>query len=186
MFCPKCSQQQASDEVRFCPRCGLQLDAVQALLADGRGAAAEGLQQTRVARAGKRDVVLGATVMLVGAIAVALLTVSTVSGTPLQAVVIPLLLLWAALVSVLLLSGHAVREVSKLFSKDAHAPDASASLPAASSDLTTRVGAAARRHALPPTQSTPAFTPGAWRADTAELAQPASVTERTTDLLGRK
>src|SRR5438045_8647351 len=28
MFCPRCGQQQASEEVRFCSRCGLQLDAL--------------------------------------------------------------------------------------------------------------------------------------------------------------
>ena len=32
MFCPKCGQPQASDEVRFCVRCGLQLDGVKELL----------------------------------------------------------------------------------------------------------------------------------------------------------
>src|SRR5687767_3436013 len=33
MFCPKCSQQQASDEARFCSRCGFQLGVVKAALA---------------------------------------------------------------------------------------------------------------------------------------------------------
>ena len=32
MFCPKCSQQQVSDEVRFCSRCGFQLQVVAELL----------------------------------------------------------------------------------------------------------------------------------------------------------
>lgn len=32
MFCPKCGQPQVSDEVRFCVRCGLQLDSVKELL----------------------------------------------------------------------------------------------------------------------------------------------------------
>jgi hypothetical protein len=32
MYCPKCSQQQVSDEVRFCSRCGFQLVAVSELL----------------------------------------------------------------------------------------------------------------------------------------------------------
>lgn len=32
MFCPKCSQQ-SSDEVRFCPRCGLQLAGLAAYVA---------------------------------------------------------------------------------------------------------------------------------------------------------
>lgn len=32
MFCPKCSQQQVSDDVRFCSRCGFQLHVVSDLL----------------------------------------------------------------------------------------------------------------------------------------------------------
>jgi hypothetical protein len=33
MFCPQCGQQQSSDEVRFCPKCGLSLAAHVAMLA---------------------------------------------------------------------------------------------------------------------------------------------------------
>ena len=32
MFCPKCSQQQASKELRFCSRCGFPLAGVTLLL----------------------------------------------------------------------------------------------------------------------------------------------------------
>jgi hypothetical protein len=32
MFCPKCGQPQSNDEVRFCVRCGLQLDGVKDLI----------------------------------------------------------------------------------------------------------------------------------------------------------
>ena len=35
MFCPRCGQQQASDEVRFCSRCGLQLDALAEFVESG-------------------------------------------------------------------------------------------------------------------------------------------------------
>ena len=36
MYCPKCSHQLASQELRFCPRCGFNLDPVKAcLVADG-------------------------------------------------------------------------------------------------------------------------------------------------------
>lgn len=35
MFCPRCSQQQASEEMRFCSRCGFPLEGVAALLAGG-------------------------------------------------------------------------------------------------------------------------------------------------------
>jgi hypothetical protein len=35
MYCPKCSQQQISDEMRFCSRCGFSLSAVRELIASG-------------------------------------------------------------------------------------------------------------------------------------------------------
>jgi hypothetical protein len=183
MYCPKCSQQQASEEIRFCPGCGFQLEAVKTLLADGQNIVLmdEAEAQPRLTTARKRDILLGATIMLVASISIALLMISTVAGTPLQAVIIPLLLLWAALVSVLLLSGHAAREVSKLFSKDV-----STSLPKAPSSLITQVSASVRHQALPPVKSAPVSGPGAWRSQTAELAHPSSITEHTTSSLNKK
>ena len=35
MYCPKCGQEIVSDELRFCPRCGLALTGVAAFLTDG-------------------------------------------------------------------------------------------------------------------------------------------------------
>ena len=91
MYCPKCSQQQVSDEIRFCPRCGFQLDAVKALLAGNQDipALTQAEPPSEAASTRKRDVLLGATLMLVGSISIALLMISTVAGTPLQAVIIP-------------------------------------------------------------------------------------------------
>ena len=34
MYCPKCNQQQASEEMRFCSRCGFPLSGVAQLLAN--------------------------------------------------------------------------------------------------------------------------------------------------------
>src|SRR5918911_3778366 len=36
MYCPNCGQQQISDEMRFCPRCGLALSGLAEWLAGGR------------------------------------------------------------------------------------------------------------------------------------------------------
>lgn len=183
MYCPKCSQQQVTEEIRFCSRCGFQLDAVKMLLVEDQNILAvdEVETQPRLTSARKRDILLGATVMLVSSILTALFMISTVAGTPLQAVIIPLLLVWAALVFALLLSGHATREVSRLFSKDA-----STSLPKVSSGSTTQVGAPGRHQALPPVQSTPMSGIGSWLSRTAELAQPSSITEHTTNPLDKK
>jgi hypothetical protein len=35
MYCPKCGQQQIADEMRFCSRCGFQLEVVNSLIATG-------------------------------------------------------------------------------------------------------------------------------------------------------
>src|ERR1044071_4864689 len=35
MYCPQCGQQQGSDELRFCSRCGFQLQGVTQLLNAG-------------------------------------------------------------------------------------------------------------------------------------------------------
>ena len=35
MYCPKCSQEQVSDEMRFCSRCGFPLSAVRELVESG-------------------------------------------------------------------------------------------------------------------------------------------------------
>ena len=35
MYCPQCGQQQVSNEVRFCSRCGFQLEGVSSLMAGG-------------------------------------------------------------------------------------------------------------------------------------------------------
>jgi hypothetical protein len=180
MYCPKCSQRQLSDETRFCSRCGFQLDAVKTLLAEDQHMLAVAETQPGLTHARKRDILLGATVMLLGAISISLLMISTEAGTPLQAVIIPLLFVWAALVSALLLSEHVAREVSRLFSKDASTP-----LPKASSSFVTQVSASARHQALPPVQSTPVSGHGSWRSKSAELAQPPSITERTTNSLDK-
>ncbi len=183
MYCPKCSQQQISDEVRFCPRCGFQLDALKMLLTENQNSSAmsEIEAQTQLVSTRKKDVLLGATVMLVAAISIVLLMISSVAGTPWQAVIIPLLLVWTAIVSVILLSGHAAREVTNLFSKDA-----STSPSQVVSSLITRFNPAAYHSTLPPVQSTPVSEFGSWRVNTAELAQPPSVTERTTNSLNKK
>ncbi len=182
MYCPQCSQEQISDEVRFCPRCGFQLDALKMLLAENQNglAMSEIEPETQLVSTRKRDVLLGATVMLVAAISIVLLMISGVAVTPWLAVIIPLLLVWTGIVSVILLSGHAAREVTNLFSKDA-----SASPSQVASRLITRLNPAAR-HPLPPAQSASVSGFGSWRVNTAELAQPPSVTERTTNSLNKK
>lgn len=60
MYCPKCGQQQVSEEVRFCSRCGFTLASVRASLA------VEGETPATPAAAPHRDINSGVALMLVG------------------------------------------------------------------------------------------------------------------------
>ena len=183
MYCPKCSQEQISDVVLFCPRCGFQLDALELILPENQNGSpmSETEWRNQLVSTRKRDVLIGATVMLVAAISIVLLMISSVAGTPWQAVIIPLLLVWIGIVSVILLSGHAAREITNLFSKDN-----SASPSQIVSKLIRRLNSTGPHQALPHVQNEPVSEFGSWRANTAELPQPSSVTEHTTNSLSKK
>ena len=69
MFCPKCSQPQPSEDLRFCPRCGFPVGEVKALVV--RGEARE--SDERRARAegplpAQKDLATGALMMFAGAV----------------------------------------------------------------------------------------------------------------------
>jgi hypothetical protein len=56
MYCPRCSNQPASDRMRFCPSCGFRLDGVAELLArDGFPAGALNSPQTNALRSGEHS-----------------------------------------------------------------------------------------------------------------------------------
>lgn len=69
MYCPKCRHQQATDNVRYCSRCGFQLDHVRELLAsEDAGEPAVSLEDVRRGRLRQVDILIGAAFMLIGAI----------------------------------------------------------------------------------------------------------------------
>src|SRR5712671_5331888 len=76
MYCPQCGQQQATDSMRFCARCGFPLEGAMVLLAHRgmlpRYEAAAG--ETKIS-ARRRGVKQGALLMLIGAVLVPLLGV---------------------------------------------------------------------------------------------------------------
>jgi hypothetical protein len=59
MFCPKCSEAQVSDDVRFCKRCGLPLEAVHELIANEAVTESEGSLP-------QRYISIGAALMFIG------------------------------------------------------------------------------------------------------------------------
>ncbi|HEX8475629.1 MAG TPA: zinc ribbon domain-containing protein [Pyrinomonadaceae bacterium] len=188
MFCPKCSQQQVSDEVRFCSRCGFQLGVVKALLADGvpemptaEVQASEAQVSDRSQR--KRDRTLGAMFMFIFALVVAVVMVDMPSSH--SARIILLIIAWMLLTLLI----NIVPLVRYFFSGDTSSPvGSSGSLSEMLPKFLTRTKTPTTQNpALPPAQSMPATSFARHSANTAEVVpQPQSVTEHTTNLLGNK
>src|SRR5437764_13921441 len=74
MFCPRCGQQQATDSMRFCSRCGFAMEGTMHVLAHGgtlpvyQGPAGE-----KTISARRRGVKQGALLMLIGVLVVPIL-----------------------------------------------------------------------------------------------------------------
>ena len=171
MFCPKCNQQQASDEMRFCSRCGFPLSVVAELLAHNgvlakvSGEIKEGQLSPR--RIGvQKGVSLIFASLVVGFVA-ALLSVFVI-GMP--EFFIPMT------AGVFFLSGILRIAYACMFEPGAQIEDQSPDQ--------TRVGASEFGYALPPAPTRSAL--GTRVVSTAEIAAPSSVTEHTTKLLDQK
>jgi hypothetical protein len=189
MFCPKCGQQQVSDEVRFCSRCGFQLDVVKTLLA-GENFPALGPVNTQTAAGGgesprKRGVKQGLMLMM-----------STVLIVPLVVFLVRLGILqreFIPLAAIICAIGGFLRLIYALLFQEG-ASTATPQMPPAYVPPVQQFGASssARAAALPPASARPATAPD-YRGrlfDTSELGQaarqPPSVTESETKMLDEK
>jgi hypothetical protein len=181
MYCPQCGQQQISEIVRFCSKCGLPLDGVIQLL-ENRGVlplyhAVDGAREISARRRGVRQ---GGILLLTGALVVPILGVlDSFAGNS------SLLDIFVAIAAILCFLGGPLRMIyAALFEEGA------ATRPAASSSYLTpsvplQSGMRGRgAEALPPAPANPAT---GWRSrpNTAELVRPPSITENTTRLLDK-
>lgn len=184
MYCPRCSQQQASEEVRFCSRCGFQLGVVKELLAQTEAPAVESLQPAPARGLRKRDVTVGALLMFVVAMIVVLLPDTT--PPPVRNWQLTLTVaLFIVLTLFVNFVGPLLRAANRLFGEDEASPKRG-QLSQPQPDLSTKVSAGRERAALPPTRSVPAASFNSPRVNTAEMVQPPSITEQTTNLLNNK
>ena len=162
MYCPQCSQQQISEEMRYCSRCGFPLDGVKELLAAGGIVEKQDAQslerQNKLFCHVRRSVALmvGALAML---IVVGLLT--AIEDELAALALLPLLCFAFGFIGLLYTTAKEVKRRRK------------------------ETAAALGQHSkaqLPPQRVTPVnnFTQ---RINTAEMVQPPSVTENTTRLL---
>jgi hypothetical protein len=180
MFCPQCGQQQASDEMRFCSRCGFALGVVSELIAhDGVLASPvraeeDGKKSSRRQTRMYKGLVLFACGLLVALISLAF----TKAGAPVE-VVAMLIAMLSTIISLFGFFQFLAAYLSDEDAQDLKQPSfSSQTIPNRPAQLPTP----ARRPALQPAQGTPA-TDWQTRTQTAEIAQPASVTENTTKLL---
>ncbi|HMF55296.1 MAG TPA: zinc ribbon domain-containing protein [Pyrinomonadaceae bacterium] len=181
MFCPQCGQQQPSEDMRFCSRCGFQLQGVTQLLATG-GQPALVPMEGGVRRRSPRyeGVKQGVSLFLIGMVLV-----------PLVAVFSTLVLrhpeLFVPPVAIICFVGGLMRIIYALIFQEGAKSMGQYDLPAYAPPTAQQqmgAGSAARLGALPPQRVMPVS--GWRRPDTAELVQPPSVTENTTKLLDKE
>ena len=166
MYCPRCGQEQASEGVRFCARCGFLLRVVAELLAYD-GDLPERPERAGAARLSprQRGVRLGSLLMLTS------LLVAFIQS--LMPTLVDRLVVLAAPVIIAFFAGFVRLLYAAFFEEGARAGAASRG-----GELKGRDAAA-----LPPAHSAHA---GQWRRpDTAELSPRASVTDGTTRLIER-
>jgi hypothetical protein len=178
MFCPQCGQQQVSGAVRFCSRCGFPLDGVIQLLASGGMMPIYRSPDEPVQISPRRKgVKQGAVLLLSGAVIVPILGIIA-SFSPSS---FPQLL--AALAAIICFVGGPFRMLyAALFEEGAPKPLAMYGPPPV---MPPQFAPPRQNAALPPP---PVHTPSAWRGrpNTAEVANPPSVTENTTRLLDKE
>ncbi len=169
MHCPKCGQQQVSEEVRFCSRCGFLLEGVTKLIASNGvlpvfireqvAPTGERTPKQRGMRRGAKFVFWSVVIMPI------IIAMSVASDSP-GPLVIPFIIFTIGLMQIL---------YPLLFGEELLPPRRGKKAPA------EMAGLPGERGALPPSQGAPLFSP---RTNTAEMVQPpTSVTEHTTRLL---
>jgi hypothetical protein len=170
MYCPNCGQQQVSDEMRFCSRCGLALSGLAEWLAGGRVAVKPG-EEARPAAAlspRRKGIRRAAKLMFFSAVLFPVFLVFSLAADEGGPMVIPIIVFFVSLVLML---------YARLFS------DKTVPAPAMNQGAqTSTLGSASTRGSLPPAVNNP-IPVGRQHVRTNELAQPPSVTENTTRLL---
>lgn len=169
MYCPKCSQQQVSEEVRFCSRCGFSLNAVRVLVASENALAEKGAGAQ--ISCGQKAVRRGAWIMLASLAFTLFVGLMTAIDDDFAILLfLPFLGFVMGLLIVFYGAFLADKRARKKAAAQAHV------LPMMPVQLGTPAELPASR--IAPIESFPSK-----RGATAEMVQPPSVTENTTRLL---
>jgi len=178
MFCPQCAQQQVSETVRYCSRCGFLLEGVSAVIASGGQLPMRYVQSaSRELSPRSKGVRQGALLMLSTILIVPIVAILTVNLNILPHIVIPLAAIFCFV-------GGLLRMLYALMMEDANAPidhgQLGAYAPPPAAQLEGHRPIASAQASFNPAQ--------AWRPrpNTAEIMTPPSVTENTTRLLNKE
>jgi endogenous inhibitor of DNA gyrase (YacG/DUF329 family) len=165
MYCPNCGQQQISDEMRFCSRCGLALTGLAEWLAGGR---IQRVEEAPISEPSPRrkNIRRAAKLMFFTGVLFPIFLVICLAVDEGGPMIIPTILLFFSLVWML----YARLFVSNTPRVNYQAPQ------------TTALGSMSARSSLPPATTT-SIPAGRTQVRTNELAQPRSVTENTTRFL---
>ncbi|HEY0079352.1 MAG TPA: zinc ribbon domain-containing protein [Pyrinomonadaceae bacterium] len=177
MFCPKCGQQQLSEEVRYCSRCGFALSGVvQLIAADGVHPALEAGEGKPGRSPRRRGIRQGALILFVAACLIPL-----IEALHLEPVIATLLMVgFMRIVYALIFQEGSLRRKKTSGERElVYVPP-----PA----LAQKEMLQARAAVLPAARSVLVSSYGQQqpRADTSEMSRPSSVTENTTKLLEDK
>jgi hypothetical protein len=178
MYCPRCGQQQATDSMRFCSRCGFPMEGAMVLLAHGGSFPQyQPLPGEKTISPRRKGVKQGVMLMLIGAVLVPLLGVFA-SFAPQR---LDLMFeFFAALSAIICFVGGPLRMLfAAIFEEGAPARQFGTPSFYAPPVIPPQP---ARVSALPPPAVNPAASWGQ-RPQTAEILQPPSVTDHTTKLL---
>lgn len=167
MFCPKCSQPQSADEMRYCPRCGFPLAGVKELLAGG-GVTSPSAAPAYPPSPRQRGIRQGARLLFWSVVLFPLFWGACFFFDSPGPIIIPATLFLAGLVWVI---------YARLFGESF--------LPALSRKEAAQFARHADDFALPANPRAPAAALGPQHANTAEMVRPASVVDHTTNLLDR-
>jgi len=180
MFCPQCGQQQVTGVVRFCSRCGFPLDGVLQLLNHGGLVPVYRDPDEPVAVSARRKgVKQGGLLLLLGAVIVPILgMLASFSNAAFLEIL-------TALAAIICFIGGPLRMLyAGVFEEGAPRPFRPYGPPTPMPVHPQQFGPPVQRPALTPP---PARAQGGWRRpNTAELANPPSVTENTTRLLDKE
>ena len=174
MYCPRCGQQQISDEMKFCSRCGLPISGLAEWVAGGGVPATNAAVKKVSARSPRRKGIRrGAKLMFLSGVLLPVFLAPSLALGEGGPMIIPALVFFVGLTIML---------YSRLFGED---------IPSFESDpaQTSRLAAGSEASALPPASNIPIHNAGDFarpRARTNELAQRPSVTEHTTKLLDQE